>query len=339
MQLPSLTDIEAAAEVVYRHLPPTLQYRWPLLAERLGTELWLKHENHTPVGAFKIRGGLSYFEHLRRSGTLPAEVVSATRGNHGQSLGFAARAHGVGCTIVVPRGNSAEKNTAMRALGVTLIEHGEDFQDSVEHARHLAAERGAHRVPSFHPALLDGVATAWWELLRAAPALDVLYVPIGLGSGACAAVAAKRALGHQVRIVGVVSAHATTYVDSLAAARVVEAPATTRLADGMAVRRADASALTVLADGLDHLVTVTDDEVAEAMRAIYTATHNLAEGAGAAGFAAAMKERDQLRGCVVGTTLSGSNVDAAVLSGLLADGALVSKPQLQTKVERIPATT
>lgn len=339
MQLPSLSDIEAAAEVVYRHLPPTPQYRWPLLAERLGTTLWLKHENHTPVGAFKIRGGLSYFEHLRRSGALPREVVSATRGNHGQSLGFAARAHGVACTIVVPRGNSAEKNAAMRALGVSLIEHGEDFQDSVEHAQRLAAERGAHRVPSFHPALLDGVATAWWELLRAAPALEVLYVPIGLGSGACAALAAKRALGHPVRIVGVVSAHATTYADSLAAARVVEAPATTRLADGMAVRRADASALALLAQGLDHLVTVTDDEVAEAMRTIYTATHNVAEGAGAAGFAGAMKERDRLRGRVVGTTLSGSNVDAAVLSSLLADCAVVSQPHLRDEAERIPAMT
>jgi threonine dehydratase len=203
--LPSLADIEAAATVVYRDFPPTPQYRWGLLSERLGTECWLKHENHTPVGAFKIRGGLTYFDQLARRGPLPREVISATRGNHGQSMGWAARRHGVACTIVVPRGNSLEKNAAMRALGVTLVEHGDDFQEAREHALHLAQERGAHMVPSFHPDLLRGVATYWWEFLRAVPQLDVVYVPIGQGSGACSAIAAKRALGHGVRIVGVVS--------------------------------------------------------------------------------------------------------------------------------------
>ena len=228
-----------------------------------------------------------------------------------------ARRHGVACTIVVPHGNSVEKNAAMRALGVELIEHGDDFTESSDHAARLAEQRGALRVPSFHRDLVRGVATYWWEFLRAVPQLDAAYVPIGLGSGACAAIAARQALGHRARIVGVVSSHATTYADSLAAGRVVEAPATTQLADGMAVRRADAGALAVLREHLDHIVQVSDGEVAAAMRAIYVDTHNVAEGAGAAAFAAAMQERERLRGQSVGVSLTGGNVDAAVLARVL----------------------
>jgi threonine dehydratase len=317
MSLPSLSDIETAAEVVYRAFAPTPQYRWALLSQRLGTDCWVKHENHTPVGAFKIRGGLTYFDRLHQRGELPHEVISATRGNHGQSIGWAARAHGVACTIVVPKGNSAEKNAAMRALGANLIEHGDDFQESREHAMRLATERGAHMVPSFHPDLLRGVSTYWWEFMRAVPDLDVVYVPIGQGSGACSAIAAKLALGHRARIVGVVSAHATTYADSLAAGRVVEAPVSTELADGMACRVADQAALDVLAQYIDHVVQVTDEEVAQAMRALYADTHNVAEGAGAASFAAAWQERAQLTGLKVGTTLCGANVDSAVLAQVL----------------------
>ncbi|EER60472.1 Pyridoxal-5'-phosphate-dependent protein beta subunit [Acidovorax delafieldii 2AN] len=315
--LPSLADIEAAAQVVYRDFAPTPQYRWDLLSERLGTECWLKHENHTPVGAFKIRGGLTYFDQLARRGALPREVISATRGNHGQSMGWAARRHGVACTIVVPLGNSVEKNAAMRALGVTLIEHGSDFQEAREHAMQIAAERGAHMVPSFHADLLRGVSTYWWEFLRAAPQLDVVYVPIGQGSGACSAIAAKRALGHGARVVGVVSSHATTYADSMAAGRVVEAPVTTQLADGMACRVADPEALAIIAPHIDHIVQVSDTEVAAAIRALYTDTHNVAEGAGAAALAAALQERSQLQGQVVGLALTGANVDAAVFSQVL----------------------
>ena len=315
--LPTLAEIEAAAEVVYREFQSTPQYPWALLSERLGADCWVKHENHTPVGAFKIRGGLTFFDGLKQRGELPREVISATRGNHGQSIGWAARAHGVHCTIVVPRGNSVEKNAAMRALGVELIEHGDDFTESSDHAARLAEQRGALRVPSFHRDLVRGVATYWWEFLRAVPQLDAAYVPIGLGSGACAAIAARQALGHRARIVGVVSSHATTYADSLAAGRVVEAPATTQLADGMAVRRADAGALAVLREHLDHIVQVSDGEVAAAMRAIYVDTHNVAEGAGAAAFAAAMQERERLRGQSVGVSLTGGNVDAAVLARVL----------------------
>jgi threonine dehydratase len=317
MKLPTLQEIEDGARTVYREFQATPQYRWGLLSEALGAECWLKHENHTPVGAFKIRGGLTYFEQLRRTGALPREVISATRGNHGQSVAWAARTHGVACTIVVPHGNSVEKNQAMQALGATLIEHGQDFQESREHAMALATERGAHMVPSFHPHLLRGVASAWLELLRAVPKLDVLYVPIGLGSGICSAIAAKLALAHPVRIVGVVSAHATSYADSLAAGHVVAAPVSTELADGMACRVAEAAALPILAAHMDHIVKVSDAEVANAMRVIFAATHNVAEGAGAAGFAAALQERAQLRGQVVGTTVSGGNVDSAVFARVL----------------------
>jgi threonine dehydratase len=317
MNLPTLQEIEDSAQVVYSEFAATPQYAWGLLGQKLGTTCWLKHENHTPVGAFKIRGGLTYFDQLAQSGTLPKEVISATRGNHGQSIGWAARAHGVPCTIVVPHGNSLEKNAAMRALGVTLIEHGVDFQESREHALILAKERGAHMVPSFHVNLLRGVATYWWELFKAVPQLDVVYVPIGQGSGACSAIVAKRALGHQARIVGVISAHATTYADSLAAGKVVAAPVTTLLADGMACRVADPEALAIMQGEMDHIVQVSDDEVAQAMRDIFACTHNVAEGAGAAAFAAAMQERDQLSGQSVGLALSGGNVDSAMFSDVL----------------------
>jgi threonine dehydratase len=319
--LPNLQEIEAAAAVVYREFQATPQYRWALLSERLGTTCWVKHENHLPVGAFKIRGGLCYFHALKALGALPKAVVSATRGNHGQSIGWAALSHRIPCTIVVPEGNSTEKNAAMRSLGVRLVEHGKDFQDSREHALQLAAATEAHLVPLFHRDLVLGVSTYWLEFFRAVPDLNVVYVPIGLGSGACAAIAAKLALGHRARVVGVVSALATTYVDSLAAGHVVPSPARTVLADGIAVRVADAEALEILKIHLDHIVQVSDAEVAGAMRDIYTSTHNVAEGAGAASFAGAMREREQLRGQIVGTTLCGGNVDTSLLAKVLS-GAL-----------------
>lgn len=315
----TLQDIEAAACVVYQQFQATPQYHWALSSKRLGTDCWIKHENHTPVGAFKIRGGLTYFDALKARGELPKEVISATRGNHGQSMGWAARAHGVACTIVVPLGNSVEKNAAMRALGVTLIEHGDDFQAAREFAINLANERNAHMVPSFHPDLIRGVATYWWEFFRAVPTMDVAYVPIGMGSGAASAIAAKLALGHSVKIVGVVSSHATAYADSIAAGRVIESPVTTVLADGMACRLPDQAAVDMLTPHVDRIVKVTDIEVAQAMRDIYADTHNVAEGAGAASFAAAMQERATLKGKVVGTTLCGGNVDASVFARVLSE--------------------
>ena len=314
----SLTDIEKAAEIVYSHMTSTPQYAWPLLCERLGTEVWAKHENHTPTGAFKIRGGLVYFEHLAKSGEIPKGVISATRGNHGQSLAFAARRHGIGAAVVVPHGNSVEKNAAMRALGAEVIEHGEDFQASREYALALSKERSLHMMPSFHPLLVAGVGTYALELFHAVRDIDVVYVPVGLGSGICGTVSARDALGLKTEVVGVVSAHATAYADSFSAGRPVESPATTLLADGMACRIPDPDALDFIRRGVDRIVKVTDDEVAEAMRALFECTHNTCEGAGAAAFAAATQERRRIEGRRVAVILSGGNIDRPLFTSVLA---------------------
>ena len=318
MRLPSLERLEHAAGIVYRTLQPTPQYAWPLLSERLGTEVWLKHENHTPLGAFKVRGGLVYFHQLEAEGVRPAGVVGATRGNHGQSVAFAARRHGVGATLVVPHGNSHEKNDAMRALGARLVEHGEDFQAAREHAENLAREQGLHMVPSFHPYLVEGVASYSLELFNAVPDLDVLYVPIGLGSGICGAIAAREALGLATEIVGVCSSAAPAYAHSFAAGEPVECPVGTRLADGLACRVPERSALDLILAHTSRVVEVSDSEVAEAMRLIFSCTHNVAEGAGAAAVAAVVRERDSVAGRKVGAVLCGGNVDRDVFARVLA---------------------
>lgn len=315
---PSLSEIHAAADVVYSAMQPTPQLCWPLLCDRLGTEVWVKHENHTPIGSFKIRGGLIYFAHHAPSGDMRAGVISATRGNHGQSLGFAARRYSVDATVVVPHGNSVEKNAAMRALGVQLIEHGDDFQAARDHAEALARERSLHMMPSYHPLLVAGVSTYSHELLSAVNDLDAVYVPIGLGSGICGMIAARDALGLDTRIVGVVSAHARTYAESFSARRIVESPVTTRIADGMACRLPDPDALEIIWRGVDRIVEVTDDEVAEAMRAMFECTHNTCEGAGAAPFAAATQERSRIAGRKVAVVVSGGNVDRQVFAEVLS---------------------
>ena len=316
---PNLIEIEAAAEVVYQVMAPTPQYCWPLMCERLGTDVWVKHENHTPIGAFKLRGGLVYFHHLAGLSDRPKGVISATRGNHGQSVGFAARRHGIPATIVVPLGNSREKNAAMRALGVDLIEHGDDFQAAREHAVALAKERDLHTVPPFHPRLVQGVATYALELLRNVRDVDVAYVPIGLGSGICGMIAARDALGLSTRIVGVVSKHAPAYALSFQQRMPVEHAVTTRLADGVACRTPEPAALEVIWRGVDRVVTVSDDEVAVAMRALFEDTHNVAEGAGAVSFAAALQERERLSGKRVAVVMSGGNVDRQVFAKVLTD--------------------
>ncbi len=317
MQLPTLADIERAAETVYANMPPTPQYRWPMLCERLGTELWVKHENQTPVGAFKIRGGLNYFDHLARSDALPAGVISATRGNHGQSIAYAAAQHGIPVTIVVPHGNSLEKNAAMRTLGADLVEYGEDFQESLEYATDLARERFLHLVPSFHPLLVAGVATYSLELFRAVPGLDVAYVPIGLGSGICGMIAARNALGLKTRIVGVVSSHAVAYARSFAAGELLESPVTTRLADGMACRTPQPDALRIIRQGADRIVEVSDAQVASAMRTLFECTHNVCEGAGAAALAAALADQAALGGRNVAVVASGGNIDRMLFAEVL----------------------
>jgi len=315
----TLSSLESAAATVHAVLPPTPQYSWALLNQRLGTELWVKHENHTPLGAFKVRGGLTYFEHLRRSAPQVREVVCATRGNHGQSVAFAAARHGLRATIVVPHGNSTEKNAAMRALGAELVVVGDDFQAAREHAARLGSEHGMHAVPAFDPLLVAGVASYGLEFLRGAPPLDVVFVPIGMGSGACSMIAARDALGCRTEIVGVVSAHAPAYARSVTEGRLVTHPASTRLADGMACSTPDPAALEILRRGLADIVEVSDDEVATAMRALFEDTHNVAEGAGAAALAAALQRKASVRGRRCGIVVTGGNVDRAMFREVLAD--------------------
>jgi threonine dehydratase len=311
-------DLERAARMVYQTLGPTPQFAWPLLGAELNADVWVKHENFTPTGAFKVRGGLVYFHELLAAGPRPAGVISATRGNHGQSVGYAARKNKVAATIVVPHGNSLEKNAAMRALGVELIEHGTDFQESREYAARLAIERGLHMIPAFHPHIVRGVATYALELLRGVPDLATVYVPIGQGSGISGMIAARDALGLKTEIVGVVSAHAPAYKLSFESRKAVEHAVTTELADGMACRVPDAAALDIIWRGAARVLEVTDAEVAAAMRLYFSATHSTAEGAGAAPLAAALQERARNGGKRIAVVLTGGNVDRDVFARVLA---------------------
>lgn len=307
-----LPALEAAAALIRHAFPPTPQIAWPLLAARSGAEVWVKHENHTPTGAFKLRGGLVYMDRLRRERPSVPGVVSATRGNHGQSLAYAGARHGVPVTIVVPEGNSREKNAAMRAQGARLVEHGTDFEAARQQAVALAAAEGLEFAPSFAPDLVRGVATYALELFRGAPPLDALYVSIGLGSGICGCILARDLLGLGTEIIGVQSTEAPAYALSFAAGRVVASESAATLADGIAVRIPDPTALALIRRGAARIVTVTDAEIAAAVRAYWQDTHNLAEGAGAAPLAALLRERDRMAGKRVGLVLGGGNIDLAL---------------------------
>jgi threonine dehydratase len=312
----SLASLRDAAARVGAALRPTPQYRWPLLEERLGTELWVKHENHQPVGAFKVRGGLLLLDEWRQAGV--REVIAATRGNHGQSVAYAARRFGVRATIVVPHGNNPEKNAAMRALGAQLVEHGHDFQAALEHAFERASAGGARFVPSFSFDLVRGVASYALELFDEAGALDVVYVPVGLGSGICGVAAARDALGLGTELVGVVAERAAAYALSFEARRSVSTDSADTVADGIACRVPNADALAFLLPRVSRVVTVSEDAIRAAMRHYLTDTHNLAEGAAGAALAAALADRERLAGKRVGVVLTGGNVDRATFAAVLA---------------------
>jgi threonine dehydratase len=316
-----LRQLEHAHEVVTAAMPPTPAHAWPLLAQRLGAEVVVKHENHTPIGAFKVRGGLVYAERLRRERPGVAGLISATRGNHGQSLAFAAGRYRLPVTIYVPRGNSVEKNRAMQAFGAELIEHGEDFEAARLEAVRQAAARGLEIVPSFHTDLVRGVATYALELFRAASDIDVLYVPIGQGSGICGCILARDLLGLKTEIVGVQSTEAPSYALSFAAGKIVSTNSSNTRADGMATRVPDAEALEIIRKGASRIVQVSDDEIGAAVRAYWTDTHNLAEGAGAAPLAAALQEKARNRGKRVGLILSGGNIDFDLFQKWIASSA------------------
>jgi threonine dehydratase len=322
MKLPSLAQIEEAQAVIYESMPPTPQYNWPLLSERLQTEAWVKHENHTPVGAFKLRGALVYLNWIRKAQPQLQGVVAATRGNHGQGVALAAKRLGLAAVIVVPHGNSREKNRVMRAQGVELIEYGEDFQASLEYARTVADERGYILVDSFHELLIRGTATYAIEFLRAAPPLDAVYVPIGLGSSICGIVAARNALGLKTEIVGVVAEASPSYAESFRRRSVIEAPARTQIADGLACRTPNADALEVIWNNVARIVEVSDDAIEEAMRIYFSDTHNVAEGAAAAPLAGAMKEAPRYSGGRIGLVFTGGNVDRSVFARVLNDGGM-----------------
>ncbi|MDE5455094.1 threonine dehydratase [Bradyrhizobium sp. CSA112] len=305
----NLAELERAHGIVGQAVPPTPAHVWPLLAERLGTRVIVKHENHTPTSAFKVRGGLVYLDRLKRERPNTPGIISATRGNHGQSLAFAAGRHRLPVTIYVPHGNSVEQNRAIRGFGAELVEHGEDFQAAREEAYRRAETNGLEIVPAFHPDLVLGVATYALELLRRAPDLDVLYVPIGQGSGICGCILARDLLGLKTEIVGVQSTEAPSFALSFAAGAVVTTKTSNTRADGVATRIPDAAAVAIICKGASRVVQVTDDEIASAMRAYWTDTHNLAEGAGAAALAAALQEKKKLQGKHVGLVLSGGNID------------------------------
>lgn len=315
--LPKLQEIEAAKALIRPLIRETPTYRWPLLESSLGCELWMKHENHTPVGAFKIRGGLVYMDELKRREPAVKGVIAATTGNHGQSIAFAARQNGLRAVIVVPHGNNPEKNAAMRSLGAELVEHGREFQEALEYSRELAAKKGLHAVPSFHPWLVRGVATYALEMFRSVEGLDVVFVPIGLGSGFCGIAAAREALGLKTKIIGVVSEHAPAYALSYERREFTEQTSTTAVAEGVACKTPNREALAHVLAHAHDVITVNDDEAVEAMREIIQATHNIAEGAGALAFAALKKHREAWRGQKAGCVLTGGNASMAMLGQVL----------------------
>ncbi len=318
MTLFTLDQLHAARDLVRRHMPPTPQYVWPLLGERVGAELRVKHENHTPIGAFKVRGGLVYLDELARREPNCPGIVTATRGNHGQSIPFAAGAFGIPVSVLVPKGNSVEKNAAMRGWGASVETFGDDFEDARQEAVRRSEADGLHAVPPFHEALVCGVATYALELFEAAPDLDIVYAPIGMGSGVCGLITVRDLLGLKTEIVGVVSAGADCYALSYEAGKVVSTNTThTVLGDGMDCRAPSEQPVAIINKGAARVVRVSDDELATAMRAYYTDIHNVAEGAGAAGLAAAMQEKDRLAGRKVAVILSGGNVDSDLYAQVL----------------------
>jgi threonine dehydratase len=319
--LPTLDEIREAQKLVYSVMQPTPQISWPLLNQRLEANVWVKHENHTPTGAFKARTAIAYAAELFKHATGIKGLITATRGNHGQSVALAGQRFNVPVTIVVPHGNCLEKNASMRAQGATLIEFGGDYQAAREHARKLAAEQSLHFVPGYHRDIVKGVASYWVELFEAIPDLDVVYVPIGMGSGVCAGCAVRNGMGLRTRIVGVCSEGAPAYALSFAAGKKIEAAVTTVIADGMACRLPDDEPLEIIRQNVDHIVLVSDDEIRHAMKIYFTDTHNAVEGAGAASLAAAMKEKSALKGKRMGLILSGGNVEHATFARVLLDPA------------------
>jgi threonine dehydratase len=315
-----MTELERATTLVRRVMPPTAQYAWPKLSKRAGCTVWVKHENHTPTGAFKVRGGLVYLDRLLRMDPKSPGVISATRGNHGQSIAFAAARNGISATIYVPHNNSRDQNSAIAAFGAHVVEFGKDFDEAKHEAFRMAAAEGLHFVPSFHRDLVTGVATYALELLRAVSDLDAVYVGVGMGSGISGLITVRDLLGLRTEIVAVGAAKAPATALSFAAGRPISAPSAQTFADGLATREPHTEAIATICRGAARMVEVTEDEIAEAMRIYFDDTHQVVEGAGAAPLAALLQERDRMVNRNVGVVLSGGNIERArflqVLSGV-----------------------
>ncbi len=314
----TLEELRTAADRVYREMPATPQYAWPLMEKRFGAKLWLKHENHTPTGAFKIRGGITYVDWLHKEHSRLRGIVTATRGNHGQAQARAASKLGLEVVIVVPFGNSTEKNEAMRGFGAEVIEHGKDYNEAADHADRLSGERGLASVPAFHREIVRGVASYGLELFDEAGELDAVYVPVGNGSGICGTIAARDALGLETRVIAVVSTRAPALEAALESGTMAPGGDAKTFADGVAVRFPQEEAFRLYARGVDHAVTVDDDLIAEAIRIIWQDTHNLAEGAGAVALAGFMAEHEQMRGKRVAAILTGGNIDQSMVATVLS---------------------
>lgn len=305
----SREELVEAADLVYQSIDPTPQIAWPLLQRETGIEVWVKHENHTPIGAFKVRGGITFIDWLQKVKPNIRGIVSATRGNHGQSLARATKSHGMICRIVTPHGNSREKNEAMSSFGAELIEYGHDFDTAKEEAMSISRDEELYFVPSFHKEVVRGVATYALELFKYKPDLHTVYVPIGCGSGICGVIAAREALGLKTNVVGVVSENAQTAKLSVESGKLVETNSAETFADGIAVRVPVKEAFEIYSQGVDHIVSVTDEEILKAVQILFQTTHNVSEGAGAAPLAAMIKEKSRLKGKAVGVILSGGNID------------------------------
>ncbi len=312
-----LDELAVAAAAVRGFVPPTPAYAWPLLARMAGAAVIVKHENHTPTGSFKARGGFVYVESLLRAGPRPKGLVTATRGNHGQSIALAAAKNRIPVAIVVPEGNSREKNAAMEAFGGELVTAGKDFDESRAVAAAIQQQRGYHFVPSFHRDLVKGVATYALELFSSHSDLDAVYVPIGMGSGICGLITVRDLLGLKTEIVGVVAENAPAFALSFAAGKPVPTDAARTFADGMACRDPQPEALEIVLKGAARVVRVSEEEIADAIRIYHTTTHNPAEGAGAAPLAALLREKAHYAGKQVGLILTGGNIDMPVLAQVL----------------------
>jgi threonine dehydratase len=313
----SLSELEAAAATIYKHITPTPQINWPLLSERCCCEVWVKHENHLPTGAFKVRGGIWYVENLHKAQPGVDAVITATRGNHGQSVAYATRSKGIKALVVVPTGNNPDKNRAMKAFGAELIEYGRDFNEAKDYAEDLAEEKGLHMFPSIHPHLIQGVASYSLEMLRALQLLDTVYVPLGMGSGICGMIAARNALALDTQIVGVVAANAPTYALSFEKKMPVSTDTANTLADGLAVRVPNPEAFEYMLANIDRVVIVSEENILTAIQYYFDHTHNVAEGAGASPLAALMQEKDQQHGKKIGLILSGGNIDRSLFESAL----------------------